>query len=130
LIAYSAEIDCWNIMRAIVLTLSLLALPNWALAFEPVTERTVFLEKMAGRSLYMGLFDLSLTVAEDGTIRGSALGWNVTGKWDWKDGLFCRDMDWSGMEITYNCQLVEIDDDKLRFTADAGAGRAASFTLR
>ena len=117
-------------MRAIVLTLSLLALPNLALAFEPVTERTVFLEKMAGRSLYMGLFDLSLTVAEDGTIRGSALGWNVTGKWDWKDGLFCRDMDWSGMEITYNCQVVEIDDDKLRFTADAGAGRAASFTLR
>ena len=117
-------------MRAVYLSLCFIAAPVAALAFEPVTDRAVFLEKMAGRSLYMGLFDLSLTVAEDGTIRGSALGWNVTGKWDWKDGLFCRDMDWSGMEITYNCQLVEIDDDKLRFTADAGAGRAASFTLR
>ena len=117
-------------MRAIVLTLSLLALPNWALAFEPVTERTVFLEKMAGRSLHIGLFDLALTVAPDGTITGSALGWDVAGTWDWKDGLFCRDMDWSGMAITYNCQLVEMADDKVRFIADAGKGRAASFALR
>lgn len=117
-------------MRAVYLSLCFIAAPVAALAFEPVTDRAVFLEKMAGRSLHIGLFDLALTVAPDGTITGSALGWDVAGTWDWKDGLFCRDMDWSGMAITYNCQLVEMADDTVRFTADAGKGRAASFALR
>jgi hypothetical protein len=38
-------------------------------------------------------------------------------------------MNWGGMAIDYNQLLVEIDADRVRFTADAGQGRAASFTL-
>ena len=100
-----------------------------AQGFVPITDKADFMARIADRKLQLGLFDLSIIVKVDGLITGTALGWQVTGDWEWKDGLFCRTMDWGGMEIDYNCQLVEIDADKVRFTADAGQGRAASFTL-
>jgi len=100
-----------------------------AQGFAPITEKTDFLQRVADRGLRLGMFDLSITIKPDGAIQGTALGWQVTGDWVWKDGLFCRTMDWGGMEISYNCQLVEIDGQKVRFTSDAGQGRAASFRL-
>lgn len=105
--------------------------PSAALAqgFTPISNQADFTAKIADRALHIGLFDLSILVNSDGTITGTALGWEVTGNWTWQDNLFCRNMDWGGMEIAYNCQLVEIDDKKVRFTADGGQGRAASFTL-
>lgn len=108
-----------------------LSLPCAALAqdFAPVVDEPDFVAKIADRELHIGLFDLAIIVNSDGTITGTALGWEVTGNWKWQDNLFCRNMDWGGMEINYNCQLVEINDKKVRFTADGGQGRAASFTL-
>jgi hypothetical protein len=97
--------------------------------FVPILEKSDFVARIADRELHIGLFDLELIVKSDGSITGTALGWEVTGDWTWQDNLFCRNMDWGGMEINYNCQLVEIDDKKVRFTADGGQGRAASFTL-
>ena len=79
----------------------------------------------------MGLFGISLKVEPDGEIRGSAMGWDVTGTWEWQDGYFCREMDWSGYPIPKNCQLVEAKgDEAIRFTVDKGAGDSASFNLR
>ena len=64
-------------------------------------------------------------------IKCSALGWAVSGTWNWNEGYFCREMDWSGTPIPHNCQLVEARGDrKLRFTTDRGAGDSASFDLR
>lgn len=105
--------------------------PTGALAqgFTPVTTAADFVSKVADRGLHIGLFDLSIVVKSDGTITGTALGWDVTGNWNWQGNLFCRNMDWGGMEISYNCQTIEISDTKVRFTADGGQGRAASFTL-
>ena len=107
------------------------ASPCAALAqgYAPITDKTDFLRRIADRKLQLGLFDLSIVVKSDGSITGTALGWPVTGDWKWQDNLFCRNMDWGGMAIDYNCQLVEIDADRVRFTADGGQGRAASFTL-
>ena len=108
-----------------------MAQPCAALAqgFIPIVDKADFQARIVDRALKLGLFDLAITVKSDGTIVGDALGWQVTGKWSWKDNLFCRNMNWGGMEIDYNCQLVEIDNNKVRFTADGGQGRAASFTL-
>jgi hypothetical protein len=69
-------------------------------------------------------------VLPNGEIAGTAVGWELSGTWDWKDGLFCREMDWSGMPIDYNCQLVETNGEELRFTSDAGKGNSADFRLR
>jgi hypothetical protein len=117
-------------MKAVLAAL-FLSLPVQAMAdFAPVTSREEFLSIIEGRELRLGLFSIRLNVNPDGTILGSAMGWGVTGTWAWDDGYFCREMDWSGEPIPFNCQLVEVRDDKLRFTVDKGAGDEATFNLR
>ncbi len=111
-----------------------LVLPPPALAgaeeFQAVRDRDTFLSLVSGRDLSLPLFRIRLEVRPDGRIEGSALGWDVTGSWAWRDGYFCREMDWSGQPIPYNCQLVEVRDDReLRFTVDRGQGDSARFKL-
>jgi hypothetical protein len=120
-------------MLRLIASLVVLAAPVSALAndFEPVKDKTTFLSLIQDRELRIGIYNLALNVMPDGRIEGSALGWNITGSWNWQDGYFCRELDWSGMEIDYNCQLVEAHGgDKLRFTVDQGAGESAVFRLR
>jgi hypothetical protein len=119
-------------MRAVVLAcLLMLPLPALAESFEPIKEKDRFLDLIQNRELRIGLYNLSLNVLPDGRIDGSAMGWDITGQWSWKDGYFCREMDWSGTPISYNCQLVEADGaEKLRFTVDQGKGDSATFRLR
>ncbi|MBA3910698.1 MAG: dihydrodipicolinate reductase [Rhodobacter sp.] len=120
-------------MLRLIATAVMLAapVPAWATEFKPVSDKSEFLSLVQDRELRIGLYRLSLAVLPDGQIKGSALGWSITGSWAWKDGYFCREMDWSGMEIDYDCQLVEAQGaEKLRFTVDQGAGDSAVFRLR
>ena len=75
-------------------------------------------------------FLISLSVTSDGKIKGSAAGRSVTGDWDWIDGFFCRTLLWGKRELKYNCQQVNFDGKRLRFTSDRGKGQSASFALR
>ena len=106
------------------------AVPAYA-EFVPVSDRDAFLQVLDGRELRMGVFQIALKITPDGQINGSALGWDVTGTWAWEGGYFCREIDWSGEPIPYNCQLVEVQDNaKIRFTVDKGEGDEATFNLR
>lgn len=120
-------------MFRMIAALVALAAPVAAAAndFEPVRDKTAFMSLVEDRELRIQLYNLSLNVMPDGKIKGKALGWEITGSWQWQNGYFCREMDWSGMAIDYNCQLVEAEGaDKLRFTVDQGAGDSAVFRLR
>lgn len=119
-------------LRAATLLVTLAtALPAAADGFQPVTDKDRFLTLIQNRELRIGLYNLSLNILPDGRIDGSAMGWKITGNWSWKDGYFCREMDWSGTPISYNCQLVEASGaEKLRFTVDQGKGDSATFRLR
>lgn len=101
-----------------------------AQAFERVSDVATFNTLVAGKELRIGLYGLSLLVTPDGAIAGRAVGYDITGGWSWQNGYFCRQMDWSGTEVPYNCQLVEVDGDRMRFTTDQGAGDDAVFRLR
>ncbi|MDO9638994.1 MAG: dihydrodipicolinate reductase [Pseudotabrizicola sp.] len=120
-------------MRGLLLAMLVLVLPGLAQAnaFEPVRDKAVFLSLVKNKDLRIGLYNLTLKVTPDGRINGTALGWAISGSWRWEDGYFCRDMDWSGYAIPFNCQLVEARNGQdLRFTVDRGAGKSASFRLR
>jgi hypothetical protein len=118
-------------MKHIVLALGLTAAATTAAAdWQPVTDQGRFLAMLEGQQLTHRLYNLALTVTPNGQIAGGALGWDVTGTWSWQDGFFCREMAWGGDPIPYNCQLVEVRGDEMRFTTDQGAGDSASFRLR
>jgi hypothetical protein len=110
--------------------LSITTLPAHA-DFVPVSDKGEFLAILEGRELRLGMFQIAIQITPDGQINGSALGWDMSGTWAWEDGYFCREIDWSGKAIPYNCQLVEVDaGEKMRFTVDRGAGDEATFNLR
>ena len=109
----------------------LAALPARAEDFAPVRDKGQFLSLVEGRELRMNLFRIRIEVRGDGRIEGSALGWDLSGDWAWRDGYFCRKMDWSGYPIPLNCLLVEAKGaEAVRFTVDRGAGDSALFKLR
>ncbi|MFN3845480.1 MAG: dihydrodipicolinate reductase [Paracoccaceae bacterium] len=118
---------------SVLLFVVLATQPLSALAdtFQPIREKQAFLSLVNDRDLRIGLYNLTLRVLPDGKIVGKALGWAISGNWTWEGGYFCRDMDWSGYAIPFNCQLVEAKGEReLRFTVDRGAGNSASFRLR
>ena len=118
-------------LRAVALSvIALTAMPMAALAFDRVSDRDTFVNIVDGKDLRIALYGLTLNVRDDGTIAGRAAGWDVTGSWSWQDGYFCRNMDWSGYAIEYNCQLVEVNGDRIKFTVDQGAGNDAVLRIR
>ena len=121
------------LQRALLLAFgfSLAGVPAWAESFSRISDRDAFIGTVSGKELRLGLFGIALTVEPDGEIKGSAMGWDISGTWEWQDGYFCREMDWSGYPIPLNCQLVEArGDEEIRFTVDRGEGDSASFKLR
>lgn len=114
----------------VFMTALALTIPAAAQAFERVSDRTVFINTVAGKDLRIAVYGLTLNVRENGTISGRAAGWDITGSWTWDNGYFCRDMDWSGYPIDYNCQLVEVRGDRIRFTVDQGSGDDAVFRIQ
>ncbi|GGL57056.1 hypothetical protein [Wenxinia marina] len=115
--------------RTLALALALTLAPAAALAFEPVPTRDAFLSTVVGRPIVHRLLGVEIVVNADGTISGQAQGWAVTGSWSWEGSYLCRQMDWSGTAIPYNCQLVEVEPGRVRFTSDHGTGDSATFGL-
>ncbi len=118
-------------MKTLCFLIALIATPTLAAAeFVPLNDKSRFLALVNGKTLSNRFFGVNLNVMADGTIQGEAKGWPITGTWSWQSGYFCREMDWDGYEIRYNCQLVEArGSEELRFTVDQGAGRSARFKL-
>ena len=109
----------------------LVATPALADGYAPVKDEETFISLVKDRELRHFFYGIRLKVDEAGSINGSAIGWDITGSWTWQDGYFCREMEWGGDPIPYNCQLVEVrGDDRIRFTVDQGAGDSASFRLQ
>ena len=104
-----------------------LAAPVMAAA-ERVGSKSEFVSLIEGKRLTRPLVNLQVT--PDGAISGTGAAWDVTGNWTWQDGFFCRDLEWGGDPLGYNCQLVTAQGNTITFTSDRGAGRSAGFRLR
>lgn len=86
-----------------------------------------FMAYVNGKSITRPLIELQVT--PDGRIAGRGAKWPVNGRWSWKDGYFCRDLNWGGDELGYNCQEVRAKGNRIRFTSDRGQGQTATFRL-
>ena len=96
--------------------------------FAKVTDKSQFVNLINGRTLARPLVRLQVT--PDGQISGRGAAWDVTGQWSWQDGYFCRDLEWGGSDLGYNCQEVRVHGRTLRFISDRGAGEFADLNLR
>lgn len=116
-------------MRSMILTaiFALIAAPALA-DFAKIDDENQFVEVVNGKTLTRPLVTLEVDPA--GGISGMGMRWAVTGQWSWQNGYFCRDLDWGGTDLGYNCQEVRVNDDRIRFTSDRGNGQSAVFRLR
>ncbi len=117
-------------MARVLLTICLFLVASAASAMTPIKDENEFRRLVTNKTLVLRLYTIKLNVLDDGSIEGSALARKVTGRWNWIDGYFCRDMKWGSREIPYNCQLVEYNGTEMRFTTDKGAGDSADFVLQ
>lgn len=103
-----------------------------AQAFERITDAQEFTRLVEGRELTrFGIrLEVSAASAASGQINGRGFGYSVTGAWRWDQGFFCRDLDWGGSDLGFNCQAVLLDGATVRFVSDQGQGDHADFRLR
>ncbi len=102
--------------------------------FQIISKQSEFLSLVNGKILtvktpFFLRNAIRLTVRRNGEIQGSALRYGLTGNWSWQGGYFCREMDWSGTPIPYNCQQVEYNGDRVRFVSDRGTGANVIFSI-
>jgi len=99
-----------------------------AAEFAKINTEAEFKTLVDGKTLSRPL--VRLQVSQNGGISGRGAVWDIAGKWTWKDGFFCRSLEWGGDDLGYNCQEVQAAAGKIRFTSDQGSGDSADFTLR
>lgn len=104
------------------------ALVDDAAQFKQLSDKDQFLQIVTQGQLKR--FGITLEVKPDGKITGKAFGFDISGAWDWRDGYFCRNLNWGGSDIGTNCQEVKISGNTLRFTSDQGTGDFADLRLR
>lgn len=115
-------------MRAMLLSALMMVAAVPASAFERVTDGQEFARLIEGRVLTR--FGIRLQVSTGGQIAGRGFGYPVTGAWRWEGGFFCRDLDWGGSDLGFNCQAVLRDGATVRFVSDQGQGDHADFRLQ
>ena len=116
-------------MRMMIMAAVAIALSGAARAdLVKVEDQQTFMTMVAGKTLTRALVKINLT--PDGRIEGRGVRWDLEGTWSWKDGYFCRDLFWGGDPLGYNCQEVQVQGERIRFTSDRGAGDSADFKLR
>ena len=96
--------------------------------FAKVDQRDDFVRLISGKQLTLPL--VNLEVDPNVKITGKGARWAVNGTWSWQDGYFCRDINWGGSDLGYNCQAVEVKEGRVRFISDKGTGDSATFRLK
>ncbi|MGP9788398.1 dihydrodipicolinate reductase [Roseinatronobacter sp. NSM] len=118
-------------MKTLIISLVavLASAPLQAMAeFQPVRDEATFRALVEGREL--ARFGVRLEVLPQGQITGRGFGMRVGGMWEWRDGYFCRTLEFGSSGDPYNCQLVLRDGNTLRFISDQGQGDYADLRLR
>lgn len=115
--------------RAIWLLCLTFGVSGWPVlaAADRITSREGFLSAVEGKAL--SRLGITLIVSPGGEIGGRAFGSGVSGSWDWQAGWFCRTLAWADRQWPRNCQLVQIDGNRIIFTADKGQGDRAVLTI-
>ena len=118
-----------NTFVAAGLAVALMAAPALADNFKRITTEAEFIEKVANKKVTwdngQGKVD-----ARGNTSGRLADGTKYRGKWKFIKGFYCSNLVINKKELGTNCQVAEIDGNKLRLTRDQGKGKRTVFTLK
>lgn len=63
----------------------------------------------------------TIIMLADGGFDGNVGGNKPIGRWDWRDGQFCRELTIGSREFPYQCQVVEVDGSSVTFKRADGS---------
>ncbi|MCL5775649.1 hypothetical protein M1105_01390 [Limibaculum sp. FT325] len=87
--------------------------------FAPITSEAEFAEKVVGRSIEYP--SGSLVANPDSTLTGTFGSASAKGRWEWRDGRFCRDLVIGSRDFPFECLTPETAEDYIRFVRADGS---------
>lgn len=102
---------------------------------ERITNKHEFVEKVAGKRLTLRNRPTSvprgwMTIEANGRISGQTPNLGViTGSWNWKDGLYCRNVIANAVALPSDCMTVSVSGKQAIFTRHLGNGLSTSWTI-
>ena len=72
----------------------------------------------------------NIVLEENGKMSGKCGDSKAKGNWQFKNGLVCREIMIGKKEFDPDCQLYEIDGNKLKITRNSGKGDPAIWKIR
>jgi len=79
-----------------------------------------FCRLFAGRELAAD--DMRFTIHRDGRIEGAIGDAILIGSWTWEDGYFCRTARLDNDDLGTDCELIESDGHRMRYSSARGTG--------
>lgn len=111
----------------IILSVGLSVAAGAAGAWERIQTEAQYRERVAGRQIT--LENGHVTFAADGSAAGAWNGTPMVGSWTWSDGFHCRTLRIGSNDLGTDCQLIELQGNQLRATAQRGQGRVTTARL-
>jgi len=112
----------------IVPTALMFALAVTQAAAEEIETVQRFEELVVGKKLVQD--KAWVRILTDGKVEGKGpkVG-DIHGSWEWKDGLYCRDIVIDGEPLPHDCQSVSIAGDTVTFSHNDGSGISVSWSI-
>ena len=88
-----------------------------------ITDREEFCRLFADRRLKGN--GMEFTIFADGRMEGLIGNSELTGRWHWEDGFFCRTARLDGEDLGTDWEVIETDGVRMRYVRDKGRGEGS-----
>lgn len=106
----------------------ILATGATASEFKRIETKAEYLNVVAGKRMVAEWG--WVTAAADGNLTGKVNGQAAQGKWDWKNGFWCRTISFGSTNMPRNCQAIFVSGDNLVSIRDKGQGKQTRMKIK
>jgi hypothetical protein len=92
-----------------------------------VTDRETFRRQVVGRPLVNPLNGVRIVIEPNGRLRGHRGNEELTGKWQFRNGYFCRSFLVGGTIGQEDCSTIFLDTNGITITRQEGRGRRVKY---
>lgn len=97
--------------------------------FKRLTTEAEYRSAVAGKTVVTE--SSTVKIRKNGRLTGKTKGGDkITGAWAWRGQFWCRTVKVAGVDRGTDCQLVEVDGNKIRGTRNQGKGETFSGVIK